>query len=107
MEEAAYYTRQGYDVEALVVQARAMAVKAGIPAAIVAGAPVELNDYEDSFIVHWGCTTTQAEFLESEDGEAWFTEYKDIEIAKGVFAWVGLPRWTVWVPSPQGYLDQY
>ena len=93
------------DVARAIAQARAKALTAKIPHSVVEGEPSELQvhrgwlDEASSLIVSWGCTTKQAEWLETE-GIDWFLHYEEVSLGEDVYTWEGLPRWTVWVPFP-------
>mgnify|MGYP003656575658 CR=1 FL=1 len=77
--------------------ARAKAIAAGIPAECVNGKPCEIDStYCGEDIIVWGCTELQASSLE-QDGQAWFEQYPEVQLAEDVFTYRGLPRWTVWV----------
>ena len=77
--------------------ARQKAIAAGIPAECVNGNPCEFDStYCGEDIIVWGCTSWQASAME-RDGQAWFEQYPELQLAGGVFTWKGLPRWTVWV----------
>ena len=77
--------------------ARAKAIAAGIPAECVAGEPCETDStYCGEDIIIWGCTSWQAAALE-RDGQAWYEQHPEVQLADDVFTYRGLPRWTVWV----------
>ena len=80
-----------------VESARALAIAAGVPAECVAGEPAEVDSTwcgED--VIVWGCTSWQASAME-RDGQAWYEQYPEVQLAEDVFTWRGLPRWSVWV----------
>ena len=84
-----------------VERARVIAREAGVLASVVEGEPVNI-DYpcpSGVAVVVWGCTWSQACAME-RDGQDWFEQYPEVQLAPDVFTWEGMPRWSVWVDNP-------
>ena len=90
-------TELNADYQRALGEARFMAVRAGIPAEVVAGSPVEVDIPEDEWVIVWGCTAAQAQAL-TPNGEDWYEYFAEQQPAKDVFTWKGCPRWSIWTP---------